>query len=127
VFLTGVGHGKRVILFHPCLETQIRKRRALVCRRRARATPAAGAVLQPLRAAEAGWGIRDLARSAERLDPDSLEVGNGNVLYCRVKDGAERARLLRPAYYPLAYYIEEAASGQFELRCGGATHPIARG
>ena len=60
----------------------------------------------------------------EHLDPDSLQVGSGNVLYCRVKGGAERARLLRPAYYQLANFIEEAAPGQFQFRCGGTTHPI---
>jgi len=85
------------------------------------------AVSSDPRATEPGFVLHLNDGTSERLDPDSLEVGNGNVLYCRVKDGAERARLLRPAYYQLAYYIEEAASGQFELRCGGATHPIARG
>lgn len=60
----------------------------------------------------------------ERLDPHSLQVGSGNVLYCRVKGGAERARFLRPAYYQLAGCIEEAAPGQFQFRCGGTTHPI---
>jgi hypothetical protein len=64
--------------------------------------------------------------TTEPLDPDSLQVGHGNVLYCGVKGGAERARFLRPAYYQLAEFIEEAAPGHFCLRCGGTTHPIAR-
>jgi hypothetical protein len=60
----------------------------------------------------------------ERLDPATLQVGAGNVLYCRIKGGTERARFLRPAYYQLAHFIEETADGQFRLRCGTATHPI---
>ena len=35
--------------------------------------------------------------TTEVLDPDSLQVGANDVLYCRVKDGTERARFLRPA------------------------------
>ena len=62
----------------------------------------------------------------EVLDVDSLRVGTGDVLYCRVKGGAERARFLRPAYYQLANFIEEVGPGRFELRCGGSTHPIVQ-
>ena len=65
--------------------------------------------------------------TAERLDPDSLQVGPDNVLYCRVKGGGERARFLRPAYYQLAEHIEETAPGRFQFRCGDTTHPIAHG
>jgi len=64
--------------------------------------------------------------SSEPLDPDSLHVGAGNVLYCRVKGGSERARFLRPAYYQLAQFIEEAGGEQFRLRCGSATHTISQ-
>lgn len=62
----------------------------------------------------------------ERLVPESLQIGEANVLYCRVKDEAERARFLRPAYYQLADFIEEVEPGRFELRCGDATYPIVR-
>ena len=62
----------------------------------------------------------------EWLDPDSLHVGAVNVLYCRVKGGMERARFLRPAYYQLAQFIEEAGGGEFRLRCGSATHTISQ-
>ena len=62
----------------------------------------------------------------EVLDVDSLQVGAGDVLYCRVKQGAERARFLRPAYYQLANFIEEVGPGRFQLRCGGTTYPIAQ-
>lgn len=62
----------------------------------------------------------------ELLNPDSLLVGAKDVLYCAVKRGAERARFLRPAYYQLANSIEEIGAGQFQLRCGGITHPITQ-
>jgi hypothetical protein len=62
--------------------------------------------------------------TSELLDRNSLQVGANEVLYCRVKSGAERARLLRPAYYHLVPYIEEAAPGQFQLSCGGEIYPI---
>jgi len=62
--------------------------------------------------------------TSEPLDPGSLQVGVGNVLYCRVKGGSERARFLRSVYYQLAQFIEEAGGGQFRLRCGNAAHTI---
>jgi hypothetical protein len=62
--------------------------------------------------------------STERLDPGTLAVGGGDVLYCRVKDGGERARFLRSAYNQLADRIEQNETGGFSLRCGGALHPI---
>src|ERR1700674_1395313 len=34
----------------------------------------------------------------EALDPSTLEVGDANVVYCRVKQGEFRARFLRNAY-----------------------------
>src|SRR5262245_59288942 len=45
--------------------------------------------------------------TTERLDPDTLSVGDDNVPSCAVKQGAERARFLRPAYYQLSEFIEE--------------------
>src|ERR1700745_2052785 len=38
----------------------------------------------------------------EPLDPEALEVGRDNVLYCRVKNGACPPRFLRTAYYHLS-------------------------
>jgi hypothetical protein len=64
--------------------------------------------------------------TTEALDPGGLQVGPDNVLYCWVKNGAEHARFLRSAYYHLSAFIDEAAPGQFRLRCGGSTYPIAR-
>ena len=65
-------------------------------------------------------------RSREALDPGSLQVGADNVLYCRVKRGAERARFLRPAYYQLADFIVAEDGGRFALRSPRGTHRIAR-
>ncbi|MFZ1888218.1 MAG: DUF1285 domain-containing protein [Candidatus Binataceae bacterium] len=61
----------------------------------------------------------------EELDHSTLEVGAGNVLYARVKDGAYRARFLRNAYYHLADRLEADESGRFYLRIRGARHPIS--
>lgn len=60
----------------------------------------------------------------EALNPDSLSISEENVLYCSVKGGAERARLLRPAYYQVASHIHEVA-GRFVLRTGSGDHRIA--
>ena len=62
----------------------------------------------------------------ERLDPATLAVGESDVLYCRVKDGAERARFLRPAYYQIAPHVSEDSPGRFALRLGGQRHPIGQ-
>ena len=64
--------------------------------------------------------------TTEPLDAGTVYVGPANVIYCRVKRGAERARLLRAAYYELTQYIEEAVPGHFRLRCGDTTYPIAQ-
>lgn len=64
--------------------------------------------------------------STEKLDPSTLRVGSGEVLYCRVKNGAEPARFLRPAYYQLSPYLDEAAPGRFVLRLPSGTHEIRR-
>jgi len=61
--------------------------------------------------------------SEEPLDPTSLTVGTGNVLYTRVKGGRHPARFLRPAYYQLAHAIEEQ-DGRFLLRSGGRRFEI---
>lgn len=76
--------------------------------------------------ADGGLSIELSDGTTERLDADTLEIGSGNVLYCRVKQGAERARFLRSTYYQLTDFIEEAAPGRFFLRCGGTTHTITQ-
>ncbi len=72
----------------------------------------------------AGFRVRLNDGSEEALDPTSLTVGDGNVLYTRVK-GGHRARFLRPAYYQLAPAIEER-DGRFVLLAGGARTAIGR-
>lgn len=70
-----------------------------------------------------GFTVRLNDDSEEPLDPTSLAVGDGNVLYTRVKDGRHRARFLRPAYYQLAPAIAER-NGRFVLATGGGEHEI---
>jgi hypothetical protein len=60
----------------------------------------------------------------ERLDPYTLRVGRDEVLYCRVKNGAEPARFLRPAYYQLAEHIAPAGPDRFVFRSPGGTFAI---
>ncbi len=74
---------------------------------------------------EGGIAVELNDGSIEALDAESLQVGPANVLYCRVKGGTERARFLRPAFYQMAQYIEEARPGVFVFRSGGKSHPIA--
>ena len=61
---------------------------------------------------------------SERLDPASLEVGEANVLYCRVKQGEFRARFLRSAYYHLAEHFVTEDSVNFAIAIGGRRYPI---
>ena len=43
----------------------------------------------------------------EDLLPETLRVGDGNVLYCKVRNRSFPARFDRPAYYQLSQYVEE--------------------
>jgi hypothetical protein len=70
-----------------------------------------------------GFRLRLNDDSEESLDPATLSVGAGNVLYTRVKDGRYRARFLRPAYYQLAPAIDER-DGRFVLVAGGRRFAI---
>ena len=54
----------------------------------------------------------------EPLDPATLRIGPGNVLYCRVKGGRHEARFLRPAYYELARHAD-TEGGRFVLPVAG--------
>jgi len=49
--------------------------------------------------------------SEEPLAPETLYVGRANVLYCRIRNGAFRARFSRPAYYELARHVVEENDG----------------
>ena len=61
--------------------------------------------------------------SREDLSPETLYVGERNVLYCRVKNGAFPARFDRQAYYQLAEHVEEE-KGRFFLVVEGKKYPI---
>jgi hypothetical protein len=63
---------------------------------------------------------------SEMLDCATLEVGAANVLYCAVKGGRYRARLLRHAYYHLAPFFEEGEAGGYFVRAEGRRYPIRR-
>jgi hypothetical protein len=60
----------------------------------------------------------------EPLAPATLSVSDENVLYCRVKDGAHRARFLRPAYYALMRHLETTPDGRFVLPVAGRRVPV---
>ena len=52
-------------------------------------------------------------KSKEELDPNTLSVGENNVLYCRVKGGEYPARFLRPAFYQIMQFLEEDEKGYY--------------
>lgn len=60
----------------------------------------------------------------EELMPDTLYLGEENVLYCRVKNGIFPARFNRAAYYQLAAHIE-AEGGDYVLPVNGRKFKIA--
>jgi len=61
--------------------------------------------------------------SEESLDQETLHWGSGNILYCRVKERAFRARFSRPAYLQLLWNLEEdRESGRFYLPVGNGKH-----
>jgi hypothetical protein len=54
--------------------------------------------------------------SEEALDPKTLSIGPGHVLYCKLQNGKFKARFSRPGYYQLAqYFQEEPETGRFFL------------
>ena len=61
--------------------------------------------------------------SQEALMADTLFLGEANVPYCKVKNGAFPARFNRAAYYQLAEYIV-VENGAYYLPCGGKKHEI---
>jgi hypothetical protein len=76
----------------------------------------------------AGFTLRLNDESEEQLDPTSLSIGQGHVLYCRVKGGQHTARFLRPAYYQLTAHVQEDPStGVFSLQVGNTGFPISLG
>ncbi|MCX7817272.1 MAG: DUF1285 domain-containing protein [Syntrophales bacterium] len=56
----------------------------------------------------------------ETLDPETLEIGEDNVLYCKVCPGKFPARFTRAAYYQIANFIEfDADENRFYLQIKG--------
>lgn len=67
-----------------------------------------------------GFTIRTNDGESGLLDCATLEIGDGDVLYCTVdreRRGRLRARFLRPAYYRLAKFVEWKDGKPF-IRCG---------
>lgn len=61
--------------------------------------------------------------SREPLDPATLSLGDNDIVYCKVKDGAFPARFSRSAYYQLAEKIVEDGEG-FAFELGGKSWPL---
>lgn len=67
--------------------------------------------------------LNDLSREALALA--TLRFGDGDVPYCRVKDGRFEARLSRAAAYQLLDRVEyDEGGGAATLVLGGTRHPL---
>jgi hypothetical protein len=55
----------------------------------------------------------------ERLNLETLSVGQKNVLYCEVKGGKFRARFLRKSYYHLASHVHQEGDDRFYIPLNG--------
>jgi uncharacterized protein len=71
-----------------------------------------------------GFVITTNDEASEPLDPSSLEIGDHDVLYCKVKSGAYRARFLRPAYYHLADHFMSDDGESFGIIVADHRYPI---
>ena len=93
----------------------------------------------PVRVDDVPWVVTRLERRGERLhgvlndgseetiDPSTFRLGDGDVPYCRVKNGGFEARLSRAATFQLwALADYDEASGRGALRLGGREYPLAR-
>ncbi len=68
--------------------------------------------------------LKNISQS-EVLDPDTLEIGTDNILYCRVFSRRFLARFSRPAYYQFAEFVRENDNGQgFYIELNGKRRPI---
>lgn len=63
--------------------------------------------------------------SQELLDPSSLCIGEGNVLYCRVKKGLFPARFNRPSYYQITKHLAYDENRGFYLSLGNKRFYLA--
>jgi hypothetical protein len=76
--------------------------------------------------AQSGFTVVTNDAEREPLDAATLEIGPDNVLYCRVKGRAFRARFLRTAYYHLSTAFEVDPRGGFSITIGGRRYPLGR-
>jgi len=74
--------------------------------------------------ANGGFVVTTNDEVSEPLDPATLEIGDHDVLYCRVKGGAYRARFLRSAYYHLADHFMSDDGESFGLIVANHRYPI---
>ena len=75
-----------------------------------------------------GLQVRANDGITDELDPATLRIGNANVAYCTLERGERgriEARLLRPAYYRLAGFLEEDGDGAV-LRYKGRSYRLRR-
>jgi hypothetical protein len=72
---------------------------------------------------ESGFVLGLSDDSREWLNPETLFIGEANVLYCRVREGKFPARFNRASYYQLAGFIEEDR-GKFFLSLNGRKYFI---
>jgi len=61
----------------------------------------------------------------EALNPESLRIGQDNILYCTVKGNGFEARFSRASYYQLADYIEfDSDNNYFYIEIAGEKFPV---
>ena len=64
--------------------------------------------------------------SCEELDPETIRIGEKNVLYCRVKKNEYEARFSRQAYYQLAANIKhDPHQDRYFFAIGDRSYTIA--
>jgi hypothetical protein len=62
------------------------------------------------------------------VDAATLRIGDDDVPYCAVRDGAFEARLSRAAAFQLLALADyDEATGRGTLRVGGLEYPLRRG
>ena len=125
-------HREVLLLFYQCLFLDEQGRYVIklkdqICRLDVEDTPFV--ILRAEFAAASGHGKTDrfilhlIDNTKEELDPESLSIGAGHVLYCKIRGGAFIARFSRPSYYHLAEHVqEEPETGRFFLLLNNKKH-----
>ncbi len=82
-------------------------------------------VVQDVAFADQGIQLRFPGGYSEALDPQTLWVGDRNVLYCRVRDQKFKARFNRKSYLDLARHVEfDPEHKVFYLTVDNQRYPI---